>query len=60
LDHLLAVNDLPTIVIIDRHGKVAYRAEGFAVETFERDLTAAARRALETTATSLPPATSAP
>jgi thiol-disulfide isomerase/thioredoxin len=60
LDHLLAVNDLPTVVIIDRRGKVAYRAEGFGEETFERDLTAAARRALETAATSLPPATSAP
>jgi thiol-disulfide isomerase/thioredoxin len=60
LDHLLAVNDLPTVVIIDRRGKVVYRAEGFGEETFERDLTAAARRALETAATSLPPATSAP
>jgi thiol-disulfide isomerase/thioredoxin len=60
LDRLLAVNDLPTVVIIDHRGKVAYRAEGFAVETFERDLTAAARRALETAATSLPSATSAP
>ena len=60
LDHLLAVNDLPTVVIIDRRGKVVYRAEGFGEETFERELTAAARRALETAATSLPPATSAP
>jgi thiol-disulfide isomerase/thioredoxin len=60
LDHLLAVNDLPTVVVIDRRGKVVYRAEGFGEETFERDLTAAARRALETAATSLPPATSAP
>jgi thiol-disulfide isomerase/thioredoxin len=60
LDHLLAVNDLPTVVIIDRRGKVSYRAEGFGEETFERDLTAAARRALETAATSLPSVTSAP
>ena len=60
LDHMLAVNDLPTVVIIDRRGKVVYRAEGFGEETFERDLTAAARRALETAATSLPPVTSAP
>jgi thiol-disulfide isomerase/thioredoxin len=60
LDHLLAVNDLPTVVIIDRRGRVVYRAEGFGEETFERDLTAAARRALETAATSLPPATSVP
>ena len=60
LDHLLGVNDLPTVVIIDRRGKVAYRAEGFGEESFERDLTAAARRALEGAATITPPATSAP
>jgi thiol-disulfide isomerase/thioredoxin len=60
LDHLLAVNDLPTVVIIDRSGKVAYRAEGFRGEGFERDLMAAARRALETPATIPPVATSAP
>jgi thiol-disulfide isomerase/thioredoxin len=60
LDHLLAVNDLPTVVIIDRRGKVAYRAEGFREEGFERDLMAAARRALETPATIPPVATSAP
>ena len=46
LDKHLAVNSLPTVVIIDRAGKVAYRAEGFGDESFERDLTAAAKRAL--------------
>ena len=46
LDHFLAVNSLPTVVIIDRAGKVAYRAEGFSGETFERELITAARRAL--------------
>ncbi len=46
LDHLLAVTSLPTVVIIDRAGKVAFRAEGFGDDAFERDLTAAARRAL--------------
>ncbi|HTC66203.1 MAG TPA: redoxin family protein [Candidatus Acidoferrum sp.] len=63
LNRLLAVNDLPTVVIIDRRGKVVYRAEGFGEEGFERDLTAAARRALESAATIPPiplPATSAP
>ena len=60
LDHLLAVNDLPTVVIIDRSGKVAYRAEGFREEGFERDLMAAARRALETAAMIPPAATSTP
>jgi thiol-disulfide isomerase/thioredoxin len=60
LDHLLGVNDLPTVVIIDRRGKVAYRAEGFGGDGFERDLVVAARRALETPATIPPLATSAP
>jgi thiol-disulfide isomerase/thioredoxin len=60
LDRLLGVNDLPTVVIIDRRGKVSYRAEGFGEETFERDLTAAARRALETAAMIPPAATSTP
>src|ERR1700688_1814307 len=60
LDHMLAVNDLPTVVIIDRRGKVVYRAAGFGGATFERDITAETRPALETSATSLPPVTSAP
>jgi hypothetical protein len=47
-------------VIIDRRGKVTYRAEGFGEETFERDLVTAARRALETAATILPDAPSTP
>jgi len=60
LDHLLAVNSLPTVVVIDRGGKIAYRAEGFGEETFERDLTTAANHALEDEkATTLPHGTSA-
>jgi thiol-disulfide isomerase/thioredoxin len=60
LDHLFDVNSLPTVVVIDRAGKIAYRAEGFGEETFERDLTAAANHALEDQATTLPRGTSAP
>jgi thiol-disulfide isomerase/thioredoxin len=60
LDHLFGVNSLPTVVVIDRGGKVAYRAEGFAEDTFERDLTAAASQALEDKVTTLPRGTSAP
>jgi len=60
LDHLFDVNSLPTVVVIDRAGKIAYRAEGFGEETFERDLMAAANHALENQATTLPPGTSAP
>src|ERR1700736_3632457 len=60
LDHLLDVNSLPTVVVIDRTGKIAYRAEGFGEEKFERDLMAAAHRALEDKATTLRRGTSAP
>lgn len=60
LDHFLSVNSLPTVVIIDREGKVSYRAEGFGEDGFERELTAAARRALSGNATALPRATSTP
>jgi thiol-disulfide isomerase/thioredoxin len=60
LDHLLDVNSLPTVVVIDRGGKIAYRAEGFGDETFERDLTAAASHALEDKVTTLPRGISAP
>jgi thiol-disulfide isomerase/thioredoxin len=60
LDHLFGVNSLPTVVVIDRGGKVVYRAEGFAEDTFERDLTAAAIHALEDKVTTLPRGTSAP
>ena len=60
LDHLLDVNSLPTVVVIDRAGKIAYRAEGFGEETFERDLMAAANHALEDQPTTLPRVTSAP
>ncbi len=60
LDHFLAVNSLPTVVIIDRAGKVTYRAEGFGEDGFERELTAAARRALSGNSTIPPHATSTP
>jgi len=60
LDHLLDVNSLPTVVVIDRGGKIAYRAEGFGEDTFEHDLTVAASRALDEKATTLPHETSAP
>lgn len=60
LNRLLSVNSLPTIVIIDRGGKVAYRTEGFGDDGFERELTAAARRALNGSATTPPHGASAP
>ena len=47
LDRLFGVNSFPTVVVIDRDGKIAYRANGFSPDTFEQELTAAVRRVLE-------------
>lgn len=44
LDHLLGVRALPTIIILDRAGKIAYRAEGFDPDAVEAELSAAIRR----------------
>jgi hypothetical protein len=60
LDHLLAVNSLPTVVVIDQGGKITYREEGYGGDGFERELTAAVRRALDNTATAPPHGPSAP
>ena len=46
LNRLFDVTAFPTVIVIDRAGKVAYRSEGFGEESFEQDLTAAVRRAL--------------
>jgi thiol-disulfide isomerase/thioredoxin len=50
LDNAFAVNSFPTVVVIDRAGKIAYRAEGYGEDTFEGALTAAIREALSTEA----------
>jgi thiol-disulfide isomerase/thioredoxin len=50
LDRLFAVNSFPTVVIIDRAGKIVYRAEGYGEDSFQRSLTAAIHQALEPTA----------
>jgi thiol-disulfide isomerase/thioredoxin/Tfp pilus assembly protein PilF len=49
LDRLFSVNSFPTVIVIDREGKIAFRSDGFQPETFERDLSAAVRRALDKT-----------
>ena len=47
LNHLLAVRALPTIVVLDRAGNIAYRAEGFdSADALEAELSAAVRRIL--------------
>ena len=46
LDRFFTVNSFPTVMVIDRMGKIAYRSDGFEPDTFETNLTAAVRRAL--------------
>ena len=46
LDRFFTVNAFPTVVVIDRRGKIAYRSDGFAPDSFESDLAAAVRSAL--------------
>ncbi len=49
LDRLFAVNSFPTVVIIDRDGKIVYRAEGYGEDSFQQSLTAAIHQALDPT-----------
>jgi len=46
LETLLSVNSFPTVVILDRQGKIAYRAEGFDPDDVEAELANAVRHAL--------------
>ena len=46
LDRLFSVNSFPTIVIIDRSGKIVYRAEGYDEENSQPALVAAIHQAL--------------
>jgi thiol-disulfide isomerase/thioredoxin len=48
LETLFSVQSFPTVVVIDRDGKVAYRSNGFDPDTFERELSAAITRTLAT------------
>jgi len=46
LDRLFAVNSFPTVLVIDKTGKIIYRAEGYGEDSFEESLTTAVRQAL--------------
>ena len=46
LDRAFAVTNFPTVIVIGRDGKTAFRSIGFQPDNFERDLSAAVRRAL--------------
>jgi thiol-disulfide isomerase/thioredoxin len=48
LERALAVNAFPTVLILDRSGKIVYRAEGYSDESLEAQLTAAVETALAT------------
>ena len=49
LDRLFSVDSFPTVIVIDRKGKIAFRSNGFQPDTFERDLSAGVRRVLDKT-----------
>jgi thiol-disulfide isomerase/thioredoxin len=46
LDRLLSINSFPTIVILDRSGKIVYRAEGYDEEGSQKNLISAIHQAL--------------
>jgi len=55
LDRLFGINSFPTVVIIDREGKIIYRAEGYGEDTFPQSLAAAIDQALAPAAASVNP-----
>jgi thiol-disulfide isomerase/thioredoxin len=46
LDRLFSVNSFPTVIVLNREGKIAYRSDGFEPDTIEQELAAAVHRAL--------------
>ena len=60
LDRFFTVNSFPTVLVVDRAGKIAYRSDGFDPDSFEIDLTAAVRRALVSLTASSPAQKPAP
>lgn len=46
LERALAVNAYPTVLILDRSGKIVYRAEGYSDESLEAQLAAAVQTAV--------------
>ena len=50
LDRLYSVDSFPTVIVIDREGKIAFRSNGFDPDTFARELSAAVHRVLGDTA----------
>jgi thiol-disulfide isomerase/thioredoxin len=46
LDEFLKVETLPTVIIVDRKGKIVYRVGGFNPDTFSEELTTAIQTAM--------------
>jgi thiol-disulfide isomerase/thioredoxin len=46
LDELFSVDSFPTVLILDRAGKVVFRANGFDPDTIEQELSAAVQQAV--------------
>lgn len=49
LDDALSVGTIPTVMILDRKGKIVYRVGGFSPETFSEELTTAIQSAMTPT-----------
>jgi thiol-disulfide isomerase/thioredoxin len=60
LDRFFTVNSFPTVMVLDRAGKIAYRSDGFEPESFEPSLAAAVRRAVASVSASSPGGNPAP
>jgi thiol-disulfide isomerase/thioredoxin len=60
LDRFFTVNSFPTVVVIDRAGRITFRSEGFDSDGFEPKLAAAVRRALASSSASSPAGNPAP
>jgi thiol-disulfide isomerase/thioredoxin len=60
LDRFFTVNSFPTVMVIDRVGRIAFRSEGFESDGFEPKLSAAVRRALAPFGASSPAGNPAP
>jgi thiol-disulfide isomerase/thioredoxin len=49
LDDFMNVNSLPTVIVLDRAGKIAFRMDGYPPEGFTESLTSAIQEALNPT-----------
>ena len=46
LDGLFSINSFPTVIVVGRDGKIAFRSDGYQPDTFEHNLSVAVTRAL--------------